>query len=326
MDLDLRLVRYFVAVADELHFGRAAAKLYISQPALSKQIRKLEAQVGDTLLVRDSRHVSLTPRGVRFLQEARDLLALASRMQQHPSPDVLRIAHIFELTTSRVVADSFSSQRDDVRLVEMGLDSISQLDALVNNRLDVAILRVSPQMLLEHPTGWKHEPLRLEPMYLVGRPGDPPRTTVSMRERPLEVFADPQGSGLYNAYGQYLTALETSTEVALRWLGTPPAFVHCLAALKRTQDSAFLLEFKSYADLYVAAGVPVHHAEEIQPYFPWSIAWRDEPTGSHVEDFVSIGLETAAQRRWLQPDPTAPAPPWLPADEPAQTALRTSRS
>src|SRR6478609_541302 len=75
MDLDLRLVRYFVAVADELHFGRAAARLYVSQPALSKQIRKLEDQIGEPLLVRNSRHVALTARGERFHEDARELLA-----------------------------------------------------------------------------------------------------------------------------------------------------------------------------------------------------------------------------------------------------------
>jgi hypothetical protein len=73
MDLDLRLVRYFVAVADELHFGRAAASLHISQPALSQQTRKLEDQLGAPLLIRDSRHVALTTRGQRFLGEAHKL-------------------------------------------------------------------------------------------------------------------------------------------------------------------------------------------------------------------------------------------------------------
>src|SRR6478609_11398791 len=84
MDLDIRLVRYFVAVADELHFGRAAAKLYISQPALSKQIRKLESDLGTQLLVRDSRHVALTARGELFLDDARQLLVLAERMRHVP--------------------------------------------------------------------------------------------------------------------------------------------------------------------------------------------------------------------------------------------------
>ena len=87
MDLDLRLVRYFVAVADELHFGRAAARLYVSQPALSKQIRKLESQLGEPLLVRDSRHVTLTARGERFYEDARELLAMAERLQRPVRPE-----------------------------------------------------------------------------------------------------------------------------------------------------------------------------------------------------------------------------------------------
>src|SRR4051794_27267252 len=115
MDLDVRLVRYFVTVAEELHFGRAATRLYISQPALSKQIRKLESDVGTQLLVRDSRHVALTPRGERFLDDARRLLALAERMQRPAETNTVRIAHIFELDTSRQVADAFSSDARNTR-------------------------------------------------------------------------------------------------------------------------------------------------------------------------------------------------------------------
>src|SRR5436305_10538915 len=73
--LDLRLVEYFVAVAEELHFGRAAARLHIAQPSLSQQIRQLERQLDVTLLRRTSRRVELTPAGQALLSEGRRLLA-----------------------------------------------------------------------------------------------------------------------------------------------------------------------------------------------------------------------------------------------------------
>jgi DNA-binding transcriptional LysR family regulator len=320
MDFDLRLVRYFVVVADELHFGRAAARLYVSQPALSKQIRKLEDTVGEQLLVRDSRHVRLTPRGERFLEDARQLLTIAERMSHPHDLNVLRIAHIFELTTGREVVDAFTAPNPSIEVVERSMDSYRQLDALLNNQLDVAILRVTRQMVAEHPAGWHYRMLRLEPMLLVGRPGDPQQDGASFHERPIEVFADAAGSGMYNAHGEFLTAFERDTGIVLRWLGNPGTFNHCLSAVMRARDPALVLEFASYAERYSEVGLPVYNPTERRPVYPWSIAWRDEQLSEPVAEFVRTAHQLARSKRWTAPTVSL-APMWLPPDDPAISVL-----
>ncbi len=77
--MDLKQLRYFVAVAEERNFSRAAAKLRVSQPPLSVQIRLLEEELGVRLLERGNRGASLTPAGIAFLAEARGVLAAAER-------------------------------------------------------------------------------------------------------------------------------------------------------------------------------------------------------------------------------------------------------
>jgi DNA-binding transcriptional LysR family regulator len=81
MPIELRLLRYFAVVAEEGHVGHAAARLFISQPALSQAIRALEEQVGLTLLVRHPRGVSLTETGAVLLTESRELLGRSDQLE-----------------------------------------------------------------------------------------------------------------------------------------------------------------------------------------------------------------------------------------------------
>jgi DNA-binding transcriptional LysR family regulator len=106
--LDLRKLRYFVAVAEELHFGRAAERLYVAQPVLSRQVRKLEQELGIDLLVRTSRSVALTPAGLRLLDESRSLLA-AAEVARRRIDDIA--GERAELTIAFFTGDEFTAAR-----------------------------------------------------------------------------------------------------------------------------------------------------------------------------------------------------------------------
>jgi DNA-binding transcriptional LysR family regulator len=146
--LDLRLVEYFVAVAEELHFARAAERLHIAQPSLSQQIRRLEQQLGVVLLDRSSRRVELTTAGEVLLRDGRNLLAEARRavraVQSAAMPSLTvgfygSAAIALLPVTLREFGERHRGFTVSVRELALG-----SLDELRNGEIDVAFTRLAP--------------------------------------------------------------------------------------------------------------------------------------------------------------------------------------
>ena len=164
--LDLRRLRYFVAVAEELHFGRAALRLYIAQPVLSRHIRKLEQELSTQLFVRDSHNVQLTPAGERLLEEGRQLLAAADaarrRMQGAALGEETLTVGFFvgDYFTPALVA--FSERRPDVTVALLRIYWHDQVEVLHSGRADVAFVHGPVD-----PTDLELLPVRAEPRVAV---------------------------------------------------------------------------------------------------------------------------------------------------------------
>lgn len=145
MDLDLRKLRYFVAVAEHRHFGRAAQELYIAQPVLSRQIRALEQELGCDLFVRTTRSVQLTPAGEQLREEAPGLLTSvdsAVRRVHEVGRGVERLVVAFTpgLHVSEAVR-LFSAAHPDVEIELLQVKWWEQTAPLRDGRADVGYLR-----------------------------------------------------------------------------------------------------------------------------------------------------------------------------------------
>ncbi|MFQ3556601.1 LysR substrate-binding domain-containing protein [Streptomyces gramineus] len=193
LDLDLRKLRYFVAVAEELNFGRAAERLHITQPVLSRQIRSLEDELGVEVFDRSRRGTLLTPAGEQLFEDAVPLLASArallrrvkSAAQETPT---LTIGFMPGITvTSAMVAFTARHPEANVRLLRTSWDD--QVEVLRDGRADVSVVRLP---IDQH--GLRVKPLFQEPRVVVLPAGHrlADRTSVTVADlAPEHLLQDP---------------------------------------------------------------------------------------------------------------------------------------
>lgn len=147
--MELRHLRYFVAVAEELHFGRAAERVHIAQPPLSQQIRHLEEELGVELFERNSRNVRLTSAGTAFLPEARKVLesvaaaAEAARRASLGESGLLSIGFVRSATYEFLprAIRTFSGRFPDVALNLVEMTSSDQVQAVQQRRIHMGLVR-----------------------------------------------------------------------------------------------------------------------------------------------------------------------------------------
>ncbi len=148
--MEFRQLRYFIAVAEELHFGRAAERCHIAQPPLSQQIKRLEEELGVKLLERTSRKVSLTPEGAEFLDRARDIFGrideAVDRIQSMSRGEegCLRVGFIGPAALSPLpqAIRRFRDSNPRIKLDFSAKSTTEQLPMLRNDRLDIVFVRL----------------------------------------------------------------------------------------------------------------------------------------------------------------------------------------
>ncbi len=207
MNIELRHLRYFIAVAEELHFGRAAQRLNISQPPLSQQIQILEQQMGARLLARTNRSVQLTAAGAQFLIDARQIIesvtqAADKAQRLHNGHEgILRIGFTSSAPFVTAVSEALFAFRQRFPQVHIQMQEINtrqQIDPLLKGRLDLGVMRNTPL-----PDRLQHQLMLREPLCAVvhraHRLANQPRISITQLAKEPFVFFDPQvGTGLYS--------------------------------------------------------------------------------------------------------------------------------
>jgi len=191
--MELRHLRYFVAVAEELHFGRAARRLHVSQPSLSQQVRNLERELKVDLLTRTRRQAQLTAAGRRFLEEARGILAAAERaagVARETAREESRklVVGISPDTDWLILGDAlrlFAEHGSSVEILFENLAPKAQIEALREGRMDIGFvgLPLEAEGLITEATGRQRLVVALPEQHPMAR-----KSTLALEELSKEAY------------------------------------------------------------------------------------------------------------------------------------------
>jgi DNA-binding transcriptional LysR family regulator len=306
--MELRHLRYFVAVAEELHFRRAAERLHVAQPAVSEQVRKLEDELGVRLFDRSQRSVSLTDGGTALLDEARrvlhqaDIACAAARSARDQATSILRIGHLPDALPSSVSRAlqhlGASAPRVQVALETGG--AVRLIGEVRARRLDVALVGLpAPVSGLRATAAGRQAIVAALPVTHAQAAGE---STTLERIAPERVIALPLDTN---------PALHSTVVSLCRDAGVAPAFTevgeprveHVLTAVASGAGVALLPE--SAAERHAAPGVRFVALEDPRAAFDAAAISHPDAGGIAIAAFVKALSRATARAAAAPPRPVS---------------------
>jgi DNA-binding transcriptional LysR family regulator len=321
--VELRQLRYFVAVAEELNFGRAAKRLLIAGPSLSQQIKALERDLGVRLFDRDRRSVALTPAGAALLPDVQDLLAraddLRGRAARIAGSEIVRLGYVNWLPPDLTARASAVAR---LHVDTWVAPSHTQAARVADGSLDLAVCRVRRRDLAEH--GLAARLLGADRLYaLTTRPPGRDAGTrdvgsssvgthavtdrhVSARDIVVLLDSDVTTWSSWNAYAEELARTTGARAVRITDGGiTGPAFYdHVRRSRRPVLNSPKTQTATPPPDLVAlpVSGPTIH--------WTWSLVWRRDETREAVLRTVDALTAKVGDLGLTAPDT------WLPEDDP----------
>jgi DNA-binding transcriptional LysR family regulator len=286
--MELRHLKYFVAVAEELHFGRAAERLFIAQSALSQQIQSLEAELEVPLFERTKRWVRLTSAGQALLEDARDILLSVeqavrrSRRVARGEVGQLRIGFTI-LALHSVLPELLKTFRDRYPDVTLTLSEIStrhQIEALRANQIDLGFLHppIDEPSLAVHPLKEETMVVALPETHALVR--RKLLTAKLLSSSPLIIHPRHEGPVLYDCILRLYQRSSCQPNIVQEATTSPTRIGLVAAGIGVTFVPASLCHLNY-------AGVVYKHLRGAAPRLTYAVAWQRDRPSPLVEAFVA---------------------------------------